>query len=175
MAQIRAIRASTNGTAPAGINSVAISMEKPLVITAVPAFPSPAMAASLPSVPTKTMAMELKLGTSGSLISAIRSPSPHRFSTPSTATHPAPSMPATSPHSPVLPPTSTPPTTPPASAISAMRPSPSPTPRSPHRSSTPSTATPQAPSMPAPSQHSLWRSRRPQHRLRLLRHQQSRQ
>ena len=57
MAQVRAIRASTNGTAPAGINAVAISMEKPLVMTAVPAFLSPAMAAPLLSVPSSTMAM----------------------------------------------------------------------------------------------------------------------
>ena len=60
------------------------------------------------------------------------SPTPRsrsRFSTLSMATPPGPSMPATSPHSPVLQQTSTLLTTPPASAISAMRPSPSPTPR----------------------------------------------
>ncbi len=63
MAQVRAIRASTNGTAPAGINSVAISMEKTLVITAAGAFLSPVMAAPLLSVPAATMAMELMLAT----------------------------------------------------------------------------------------------------------------
>ena len=54
MAQDRAIHASTNGIQPPppGINSVAISMEKPPTIEAAQAFLSPAMAASLPSVPT---------------------------------------------------------------------------------------------------------------------------